>query len=681
MAEQIKIDIAASYDDKNAKKALADAEKIDGLKPEMEISADVDRALNAFDEVVAETKRVQAAADALAQALGPELTAKADPTAIVQDLRQMGLTLDDITANADKLGNKLKEVSDADVGGKLGSSLGTTRGKLDEVNKSAESSRSALANMVGNSAQDLGQLGGIAGSSGVAIGQMAEYASDAALAGESMGSALASMAAVAGPIAAMSLAIQGVSSILNAMKQGQAVTKAFDTEQVKQFTEAVQSGEDVTKSYNATLAKTGEVLADTGIKAGPAWAKILPGVSDLTRSLGLWGKFGDTIENILPTLNHAGISADIWTKTITAGADKQVAAMDTLRAALDATNISDDDRSKILIAARAAQDNYTDSVNNSAATNKFFSESQDGVTDSVKAGSEQLSAYLDFLYKQGAANRDAKDAAEEQIRQTALLNQQYEVQKNKIAAVNVERDKVDAQAELRREKGAVEDVSAAYQHLHDVIADRRSLLELQGQFDTLKEKADAAWFATASGADDATQKQRDYDIALGDTIQQSLDYIATIEGIPDKAVTDIQAMIDQGHYNQALTALEALSAPRSVALKATLDEQQLDRQLAAWYASHGVNPLTAKRAAGGVGGGRTLVGEEGPEIVDLPPGSRVIPAPITSAMMHNGNSAPMIVNVNMPRGSRGVDVLRQVTSQARRSGRRYGVPVVHYARR
>jgi hypothetical protein len=45
-----------------------------------------------------------------------------------------------------------------------------------------------------------------------------------------------------------------------------------------------------------------------------------------------------------------------------------------------------------------------------------------------------------------------------------------------------------------------------------------------------------------------------------------------------------------------------------------------------------------------------------------------------------GPSAP-VVNVNLAPGARGVDVLRQVSGQARRSGRRYGTPTVHYARR
>lgn len=39
------------------------------------------------------------------------------------------------------------------------------------------------------------------------------------------------------------------------------------------------------------------------------------------------------------------------------------------------------------------------------------------------------------------------------------------------------------------------------------------------------------------------------------------------------------------------------------------------------------------------------------------------------------------VTINLPAGSRGVDVVRQVAGQARRSGRRYGAPVVTYARR
>lgn len=38
------------------------------------------------------------------------------------------------------------------------------------------------------------------------------------------------------------------------------------------------------------------------------------------------------------------------------------------------------------------------------------------------------------------------------------------------------------------------------------------------------------------------------------------------------------------------------------------------------------------------------------------------------------------VTINMPRGSNGVDVVRQVAGQARRSGRRFGNPVVDYAR-
>src|SRR4051812_46118226 len=111
------------------------ADKADQLeKPvEMEVDADVAKVLGAFDQIAAEAKATAAAADALGSALGPELAAQADPARIVNELKSMGLTLDQITANADELGGKMRELADADVGGNLGSSLGTTRGQLDDL--------------------------------------------------------------------------------------------------------------------------------------------------------------------------------------------------------------------------------------------------------------------------------------------------------------------------------------------------------------------------------------------------------------------------------------------------------------------------------------------------------------------------------------------------------------------
>ena len=368
--KEIKVKVTTDYDDRAANEALADVEKLDAADPT--ISVDVANVLTAMDQVAAATKETAAAADALGRALGPELAAKADTTAMVQDLQKAGLTIEDITVNADRLGNKLRELSDIDVGGKLGRNLGTARGRLDELGASAGSSRSVLANMVGNSTQDLASLGGFAGSAGVAIGQMGEYMADARLSGEAFGSVLGNFAKVAGPIAAVSLALAGINNIMGEMRKGQAATKAFDVDQVTQFNEALKDTGDLVDNYSNQLEDTGQVLVDTGRKAGPAWTQILPGVNELVDNIGLLGKFGEELEDILPTLNQAGIDSKRWSEITTAGIADQAAQLQGLRDDLIAANIAEEDRRDIMQGARAAQDNYTEALKKRREQEQFF---------------------------------------------------------------------------------------------------------------------------------------------------------------------------------------------------------------------------------------------------------------------------------------------------------------------
>ena len=113
-------------------------------------------------------------------ALGPELAGQADVGSIVGDLQRMGLTFEEIVADADKLAASLKELDQVQVKG-LDSGLGGVEHEARRASTTRPAaSRSVLANMVGNATQDLGALGGVAGSAGVAIGQMGEYMADAA---------------------------------------------------------------------------------------------------------------------------------------------------------------------------------------------------------------------------------------------------------------------------------------------------------------------------------------------------------------------------------------------------------------------------------------------------------------------------------------------------------------------
>ena len=94
--------------------------------------------------------------------------------------------------------------------------MAKARGEIDQIPRSAGGANSALANMYGNVAGEAGAVFGAIGPVNVAIGQMAEYAADAKFAGEGLGSALGSMAKVAGPIAALSAGLFVLSKAMEA---------------------------------------------------------------------------------------------------------------------------------------------------------------------------------------------------------------------------------------------------------------------------------------------------------------------------------------------------------------------------------------------------------------------------------------------------------------------------------
>lgn len=216
----------------------------------------VARAMAAMaDDVVQESKRSEQAVSKLSAALGPEFvrnSARGEQGIrdVITQLRQMGAEFDDIDANVDELAASLRKVEAAgDSLDKPKRAASDTADEVDRLSDSGRGANSALANMVGNSAQDVGELGGVAGSAGVALGQMAEYASDAALGGEALGSALKSMALVAGPIAAITLGVQLLNYALNQGKErAEAIAKATE-----EYTDALIAAQDAGDDLATTL--------------------------------------------------------------------------------------------------------------------------------------------------------------------------------------------------------------------------------------------------------------------------------------------------------------------------------------------------------------------------------------------------------------------------------------------
>jgi hypothetical protein len=200
----------------------------------------------AIQALSAQLDKVEADAKGAAEAVSAikaNLTIDVDDSkvaAFASDIRnKMGVAFDDITADAKQFADVLER------GVNMDRTKGELRGvgdELEHVRGESDQSRSVLANLAGNAAQDLGELGGVVGTLGVGVGQLAEYAVDGNI-------ALRSLAGVAGPMAALSVATLAVQ---NAM-QNMAATKAFNADQIKGFSDAVAELGDSSLALRSAL--------------------------------------------------------------------------------------------------------------------------------------------------------------------------------------------------------------------------------------------------------------------------------------------------------------------------------------------------------------------------------------------------------------------------------------------
>jgi hypothetical protein len=158
------------------------------------------------------------AADKLSRALGEDMVNQIQAggrsvDGYIADLQRFGLTFDDVRTDVDELADAIRKVetTKASIDG-LKAPLKDVDTNLQQVRDSGDQSRSVLANMVGNSAQDLGALGGVAGTAGMAIGQLAEYATEGNI-------NMSGLAKVAGPMAGVSVAVIGISWAMGKLKE------------------------------------------------------------------------------------------------------------------------------------------------------------------------------------------------------------------------------------------------------------------------------------------------------------------------------------------------------------------------------------------------------------------------------------------------------------------------------
>jgi hypothetical protein len=160
-----------------------------------------------------------------------------------------------------------------------------------------------------------------------------------------------------------------------------------------------------------------------------------------------------------------------------------------------------------------------------------------------------------------------------------------------------------------------------------------------------------------------------------------LGHIGLLHDIPDNVMTEINAAIDRGDLVEAERLINDTSRTRSAAVRVDLDSGSLsyaERQLE-YLARPRSSPLAVTSAmrfrqfASGTpfaSSGPALVGEQGPELVDLPMGASVTPARQTAGL---AGAAPrsggnVYVTQNFPAGVRTADVISAQRRYARHQG-------------
>lgn len=323
-----------------------------------------------------------------AEAIGRQLGEGYDPSRIrgfVADLDRIGVTFDEIEAKAEEFAAVLKRADDVDLSG--------VRGELDQVGEglehtraSGDQSRSVLANLAGNAAQDLGELGGVVGSLGVGVGQLAEYAVDGNI-------ALSNLAKVAGPM----LALTGALALVNQASARNAEESAAAAEATNAFKDAI---DELGPSAQAAAQGLTELL-DTAVdpstptlfeNLGDALGIAAEGIGELvTLADGGDGKVTD----LAVALGGMGFTLEEVAAKMAAGGQTWTDFVDQIATDPRVEGASDSMRTSLENLFTA----YTEAATIATNRGTFFATSLDGIRQAMVSNEEAAGNLADLWSK------------------------------------------------------------------------------------------------------------------------------------------------------------------------------------------------------------------------------------------------------------------------------------------
>jgi len=227
---------------------------------------------------------VSAAADVLADSLGPEMVQAIEASGrsvedTVQEWRKLGLTLDEIKMDSDKLATGMKQLDDS-----ARMSTGAVGDGFKKISAEADNSRSVVANFTGNMVSELPGVSGAFGPLNMAIGQFAEYATEGNI-------KMKQFIGAAGGLAVATVAFQLLSTVMERSANAQRMV--------------AQRTDEVSGALEEQVSKTWELAAANAAANGDIDGLTI-GAQALGKSLTLAGEDGEKLIESMGGLNLAG---------------------------------------------------------------------------------------------------------------------------------------------------------------------------------------------------------------------------------------------------------------------------------------------------------------------------------------------------------------------------------------
>ena len=175
----------------------------------------------------------------------------------------------------------------------------------------------------------------------------------------------------------------------------------------------------------------------------------------------------------------------------------------------------------------------------------------------------------------------------------------------------------------------IDEATSEFDAMKASLSDRSAFLTAMDSFEGLEQKGIEAFAAASTGAVDASEKLRDYEQDQIKAKEAVIKYAEEVGKIPAEVVSEINTLIDEGSFAEAERRLSSIERRRIINI--AFNVPKIPTFVAAPGNAEGTDFWR---------GGPTWVGEKGPELLNLPRGSQIIPHDRSVAMFAQSVAAP-----------------------------------------